>query len=81
MASLLGHSHKKKKRKNKQSALCCCAQTQVDHMGCPPCMTQGADHTHGSMPEPGMGGNSRKKDPRPWVARDKHQKDILPCEV
>ena len=24
-------------------------------MGCPPCMTQGADHTHSSMPEPGMG--------------------------
>ena len=24
-------------------------------MGSPPCMTQGADHTHSSTPEPGMG--------------------------
>ena len=24
-------------------------------MGCPPCMTQGADHSHSSTPEPGMG--------------------------
>ena len=53
MASLLGHSRQQKK--NKQHALCSCAQTQVEHKGCPPCMTQGAEHTHSSMPEPGMG--------------------------
>ena len=60
VACLLGHSDKKKQR-----ALCSCAQTQLDHMGCPPCMIQGVDHTHSNTPEPGMGGNSRKKDPRP----------------
>ena len=27
-------------------------------MGCPPCMTQGADHTHSSTPEPGMEGTA-----------------------
>ena len=58
MASLLGHSHNKKIN---QRALCCCAQTQVDHMGCPPCMTQGANHTHSNTPEPGMGRISTKK--------------------
>ena len=49
MASPLGHS-----RKNK--TLCSRAQTRVDHMGCPPCKTKGADHTHGNMPEPRMAG-------------------------
>ena len=58
VASLVGHSRKK-------NAQCSCAQTQVDHMGCQPCMTKGADHTHSNTPEPGMGGTSRKKDPPP----------------
>ena len=53
VASLLGHSPEPKKKK--KPALCSCAQTQVDHMGCPPCMTQGADHTHSSTPEPDIG--------------------------
>ena len=59
VASLLGQSHKQKKKK--QHALCSCAQTQVEHMGCPPCMTQGADHTHSSTPEPGMGGTAERR--------------------
>ena len=66
MASLLGHSHTDKK---KQSALCSCAKTHVDHMGRSPCLTKGADYTYSNTPEPGK------------VARDKHQKGILPCEV
>ena len=52
VASLLGHNRRPKKNKH---ALCSRAQTQVDHMDCPPCMTQGADHTNSSTPEPGMG--------------------------
>ena len=58
VASLLGHSRKPKK---KQHALCSCAQTQVDHMRCPPCMTQGADHTHSSTPGPGMGRTAERR--------------------
>ena len=58
VASLLGHSRQPKKKKH---ALCSCAHTQVEHMGCPPCMTQGADHTHSSTPEPGMGGTAERR--------------------
>ena len=57
VASLVGHSRNKRK---KQNGLCSCAQTQVDHMGCPPCMTKGADHTHSNTPEPGMGGTAER---------------------
>ena len=56
VASLVGHS-----RKTKKDSLCSCAQTQVDHMGCPPCMTKGADHTPGNTPEPGMGGTAERR--------------------
>ena len=73
VASLLGHSRKQKKK----HALCSCAQTQVDHMGCPPCMTQGADHSHRSTPEPGMG-EQQKGGPSTMSGQDKHQKGNVP---
>ena len=49
------------KKKRKQHALCSCAQTQVEHMGCPPCMTQGADQKHRSTPEPGRGETAERR--------------------
>ena len=47
--------------RNKKEALCSCAQAQVDHVGCPTCMTQGADHTHSSTPEQGMGDTAERR--------------------
>ena len=46
VVALLGHSH---------TAVYYCLNTG-DHLYSPPCITKGADHTHGNTPEPGMGG-------------------------
>ena len=49
-----------------------------DQLGSPPCITEGAEHTQGNTAEAGMGGTDKNKDPRPGMARDKHQKGHLP---
>ena len=53
VASLLGRS-----RKNK---LCSHAQTQVDHLCRPTCITKGADQTHSITAAPGMAGTEERK--------------------
>ena len=64
VASLLGHSRKQKTKKTR--AVLLLPKTQVDHMGCPSCMTQLGRRSHTQQhARARYGGNSREKDPWP----------------